>query len=576
MNKTLYVRDVVRRNILECSPVETLRTVARRMDERRCSSILVVDGGQAVGIWTERDALELDLDTSNCSQKQIADYMSSPVMTISGHLSLEEAALRFNEKRVRHYLVLGENNERLGMISQTDIVLNQDVNAFLFLKKASSIVNASPCVASDAPLSDATHMMRQGTNDAIAVLFPSEIPGILSERDVVKALAPGKAISSVGEIASSSMMTIDENETVYSARNTMVDNGFRHIGVTGSTGQLIGIINFSDIMKSMLDGYCQYLKNELTERTGRLRQTEEYLALANQIIKTSPDGVMVTDHDSIIQSINPAFMRITGYSPEEVIGQTPAILQSGRHDQLFYQEMWTQLNEVGRWQGEIWNRRKNGETYPEILTISRIDYMEGKSLHYVAIFSDISTLKKREEEAKRLALYDPLTGLPNRRLLEDRIKHRLSEGKRYNEKCGALFFIDIDHFKPINDSFGHDVGDRLLLEVADRLMMILRKEDTAARLGGDEFVILLSDLGNQMQGAIAQAEIIAEKVRRAIEATFLIKGHELKVTSSSGIKIFQGIENDFELLIKQADIAMYRAKEKGRNQFYFYDVCTNS
>jgi diguanylate cyclase (GGDEF)-like protein/PAS domain S-box-containing protein len=262
---------------------------------------------------------------------------------------------------------------------------------------------------------------------------------------------------------------------------------------------------------------------------------------------------------------------LTGYAAEEAIGQMPNILKSGRHEPEFYRQMWESLKVNGHWQGEIWNRRKSGSIFPEWLTITAVRDESGRLTHYVSTFSDISDLKLAESEIHNLAFYDPLTALPNRRLLLDRLALSRIAGKR-SLQFGALLIIDLDHFKNLNDTLGHDIGDHLLLEVARRLRTCIREGDTVARQGGDEFIVMLENLGRDEAGAGIEAEAVAEKIRQRLNVPYILNGSTEHFHSASiGISLFCGHNKTTDSLLKQADIALYKAKEAGRNTIRFFD-----
>lgn len=284
----------------------------------------------------------------------------------------------------------------------------------------------------------------------------------------------------------------------------------------------------------------------------------------------SQEGIMVTDENSVILRVNNAFTRTTGYTTEEAVGQTPRILKSGRHGENFYAEMWETLKQTGKWQGEVWDKRKDGEIYPKWLNITEIKGADGKVTNYVGVHTDVTDRKAAEREIQHLAFYDPLTKLPNRRLLLDRLKQALPASGRAG-RAGALLFIDLDDFKSLNDTLGHAIGDLLLQQVAQRLEHCVREGDTVARLGGDEFVVILEDLGEQLLEAAAQTETIAEKILVALAKSYNLDGHDCRSTPSIGVTLFSGRKVDVDELMKQADIAMYQAKRDGRNRVCFFD-----
>jgi diguanylate cyclase (GGDEF)-like protein/PAS domain S-box-containing protein len=315
------------------------------------------------------------------------------------------------------------------------------------------------------------------------------------------------------------------------------------------------------------DGNIVHLSvtRDITER----KHSERQLRIAATVFE-SQEGIVVTDADKRILRVNKAFSDITGYSADEVIGENPRLLRSGRHDRDFYTVMWKTIAATGAWEGEIWNRRKNGEIYPDHLAITAVKDRNGNVTHYVGTHMDITLKKASAEEIERLAFYDPLTKLPNRRLLQDRLKAALAACCRSGHK-GALLFIDLDNFKTLNDTLGHDMGDLLLQLVAGRLNACVRACDTVARLGGDEFVVMLQDLSGQSFEATRQAEKVGNKLLMALNEPYKLAARDYVSTPSIGAALFHGHEPNPEELLKQADIAMYQAKTSGRNTLRFFD-----
>jgi diguanylate cyclase (GGDEF)-like protein/PAS domain S-box-containing protein len=284
----------------------------------------------------------------------------------------------------------------------------------------------------------------------------------------------------------------------------------------------------------------------------------------------SQESLMITDACGVILRINKAFTNCTGYTTEEVVGQTPRIFKSGRHDADFYRKMWESIDRTGGWQGEIWDRRKNGEVYPKWLTISAVRGIDGGVTHYVGSHVDITERKAAEEQIRQLAFHDPLTRLPNRQLLLDRLQHSLISNARSGRK-GALLFIDLDNFKTINDTLGHAMGDLLLQQTAERLISCMREGDTVARLGGDEFVVMLKNLSRQTIEAAEHAEAVGEKILASLSQPYRLGTHTFRSSGSIGATIFSGTPQETEELLKQADIAMYQAKKADRNTLRFFD-----
>ena len=279
---------------------------------------------------------------------------------------------------------------------------------------------------------------------------------------------------------------------------------------------------------------------------------------------------MVTDANGVILRVNHAFTESTGFAEAEVLGKTPRLLQSGRHDKDFFRTMWETIYRTGGWQGEIWDRRKNGEVYPKWLAISAVKGSDGAVTHYIGTHTDISVRKQAEEKIHELAFFDQLTGLPNRTLLLDRLKQNMTATGRRGG-FGALLFIDLDNFKEINDTLGHDVGDLLLKEVAQRLTQCVREGDTVARLGGDEFVVILANLGKGERDAATGTETAAEKILATLNQIYRFGDAAHHSTASIGATLFNGHPISIDTLMKQADLTMYKAKEAGRNTVRFFD-----
>ena len=284
----------------------------------------------------------------------------------------------------------------------------------------------------------------------------------------------------------------------------------------------------------------------------------------------SQEPMMIADASEIIQQVNKAFTKCTGYTAEEAVGQTPRLLKSGRHDAVFYRAMWESIHGTGTWQGEIWNRRKSGEVYPIWLTISAVRGEDGNVTHYVGAHLDITERKVAEEKIQQLAFHDSLTRLPNRLLMLDRLQHALASNTR-SGRGGALLFIDLDNFKTLNDTLGHVIGDLLLQQVAERLVSCVREGDTVARFGGDEFVVMLEDLSEHIFQAAEQAEEVGEKILASLNQSYQLAAHEFRTSASIGAAVFNEDRHGAEELLQQADIAMYQAKKAGRNALRFFD-----
>jgi diguanylate cyclase (GGDEF)-like protein/PAS domain S-box-containing protein len=391
-----------------------------------------------------------------------------------------------------------------------------------------------------------------GCNSAFEVFIGRSASEIIGKtpHDIAPRELADKYFAADRELLDNSGTQIYESLVRY-ANGEMRDVIFHKATFTRSDGTVGGIVGV------MLD---------ITER----KRMEDDLRQAATVFESAAEGVTITSHDGSIIAVNRAFTEITGYAESEVIGRNPSILQSGRHDKNFYRKMWESITSVGRWQGEVWNRRKNGELFPEWISITAVRDKQGRLTNYVATFSDITQHKKNEERIQTLAFSDALTNLPNRRLLVDRLQHALAACSR-DKRFGALFFIDLDDFKNINDALGHDKGDLLLKQVAQRLTGCIRVGDTVARLGGDEFVVILENLSEKSLEASSQSELLGKKILACLNEPYMLEEYLHHSTPSIGITLFGGQPTSVEELLKQADLAMYKAKESGRNTLRFFD-----
>jgi diguanylate cyclase (GGDEF)-like protein/PAS domain S-box-containing protein len=334
---------------------------------------------------------------------------------------------------------------------------------------------------------------------------------------------------------------------LHTPRGSTLDVWEQGAGVADETGRLVEV---------------EGLVVDISER----KRAEERLQLASLIIENALEGIVVTDPDGVIESINPSFTTITGFSANDVIGRKPNVLKSGRHDDEFYAEMWRELADNGSWRGEIWNRRKNGEIYPEWLTITAIRDDQGRIMRMIGIFSDITQRKMTEEHLKHLAHHDVLTALPNRTLYMDRLGQQIRVAKRENKEL-AVLFVDLDRFKPVNDRYGHNVGDLVLKEVADRLADSVRSADTVARIGGDEFTVIVGAMEHA-----DDARVVAEKIRDEVCRPIEVQGVAHQLGASIGVSLFPQDGEDADALTSRADMAMYAAKTSGRNTICYYEA----
>ena len=359
---------------------------------------------------------------------------------------------------------------------------------------------------------------------------------------------------------------IDESTPVDEVLCSMEAQGHEFEAVLDEQGVFVGAVSRLSIVNALVRQE-QEQRRRLESLLADYKRELENHEIASAVFDATSEGIMVTDADQRIRLVNRAFCETTGFSEAEALGQTPAILQSGCQDEAFYQSMWQSLKESGAWEGEIWNRRKNGELYPEFLHINAIHDDEGEVLHYAGVFSDASRHREMRDQIDRLAYHDALTDLPNRKLFLDRLEHGISQARQEDEGL-ALLFIDIDRFKEVNDTIGHRIGDLLLASVADALQEVVRESDTVARMGGDEFAVLVQ----QQEGELDK---LSERMTDRFKRLFDIDGHSLFVTVSVGVSRFPVDATDAQGLLVAAESAMYRAKEDGGGTYHFYSASSH-
>ncbi|MBH0072721.1 EAL domain-containing protein [Pseudoalteromonas sp. NZS127] len=564
------VGDIFTNKVITCSKHTPLIDAVKLMRAHNISAIFIEQQQHILGVWTETDCLKLDFTNPAVTNITINDVMTSPVLSVPSQQPLSDTALIFHQHGVRHLLVTDNNNLPCGVISITDIVRNQGLDHYLQFRTINEQYTKNiTIVPSSLAVNEAVKLMRERSEKVILVFNQQQKEhGIITQRDLLQLITRQSEQSVCWDLASRPLYKITPQDSLFDAYKLMLDSQVRHL-VVSDNDEIKGVLSLEHLIHEIESAYCSELEKVLVQRDLALQHSQRNLYLANKIIDSSLDGIMITHSNSTIMQVNPAFTQLTGYKEHEVIGKCPSILSSGRHDKSFYIKMWDAINKTGVWQGEICNRKKNGDIYIEWLTIIEIKEPNNSDAIYAAIFSDITERKNAEDKIVQLAYFDELTGLPNRRLFNDRLKMALAAAHR-DQHLLAVMFIDLDRFKEVNDSLGHSAGDCLLTLVATRIEATLNEGDTLARLGGDEFVVLCEI--NKID-AVAS---LAEKILNNLNTPFQLESAEVGVTASIGAAIYPDDGLDSETLLKHADIAMYRSKDVGRNSFQLFKPSMNA
>ena len=568
------IESILSRQVLSCPPETPVSEAALAMCHEHCGAIVVMGADRKpIGIWTETDAVKLDLQNSDVADTPLSAVMSTPVKTISVCANMQQATELLHQYKIRHLVVLAPDGHGVvGVISVTDIVINQEAEFFLQIKRLDAMADSRLItIAATASASEAAALMREHDAEALAVSYPDNSWGILTQRDILRHLVNPNEKTAVRDLASYPLRTLPAQMSLLRARKMLIELQLRHLGITDTCGSLMGIIGMSDILTTIEQEFLSELRQVLSERDEALLQSQQSLRMADKVFESTMEGIVITDANSIIQSVNPAFTRITGYTREEAIGKTPALLKSGRQAADFYEKMWRQLKDHGYWQGEVINRRKSGLLYTEHLTITAIADDDGSVRHYVAVFADITQRKQAEERLHFLANHDALTSLPNRTLFSELLQNRV-EQSRISMQPFALMFIDLDRFKLINDTLGHQAGDELLVKISQRLQMLAPAGASVSRLSGDEFTLLLPHF-DSVTGLASLAQDLLDTVTSEV---VLCGNSKVFVSASLGIAIFPSDGQTAESLLVNADAAMYRAKNRGKNTFQFYTADMNA
>jgi diguanylate cyclase (GGDEF)-like protein/PAS domain S-box-containing protein len=547
-------------------PPETLLSTAlQRMVFERWDYVVVTQDEMPLGILTERDIPRLLRDQADVASLALTQVMSSQLTTITDDSSLFDAVKMMTESRRRHLVVIDARGRFLGVISQQGLLERIGLELIGDSLHELEALRAERKVA-ERKLREREEIYSTLVNQAAdaIVLIDGETLGF-AEFNTVAHEGLGYTREEFAKLTLTDLQAVKTHEQVLQMVKQHLEKG-RHNVLEVAHLRKDGSVRQTQVssrsVKIRGKGYLLAIWSDITQR----KLVEEQIKLAASVFHDAREGILITDAGGTLINVNRAFTEITGFQLDEVLGKTPRALKSGRHEREFYTKMWTQLLQTEHWSGELWNRRKNGEEYPEQLSISAVKNAAGKTTHYVGIFTDITEHKQQQEQIERLAYYDALTRLPNRVLLADRMQQALSRADRLN-KIVAVCYLDLDGFKPINDRYGHKAGDGVLVEISRRLQDFIRNEDTVARLGGDEFVLLLTDLSDED----GSESILARMLEIVTKPCELHNGARVNVSASIGVTFYPTDHNDPDVLLRHADQAMYQAKQLGRNRMHHFD-----
>lgn len=555
------VSRICQTDVVCCLPEDSLDSALKAMSQRGIGSVLICDGDKPQGILTRRQAMSCCVRGTDPAEVALEEVMSAHLLLVHADDSIDEVGVEMMTRRLQHAVVTDGKGSLVGIVSESDIVNSQGIEHDLFLRSVVDIAPARSLFLDDQLyMRDAIQRIRAEEKSA-AVVRSGGRQYIVTETDIIRLLASGVSLDRpLCEFSLSELVTIDESISLYIARKIFRRHGFRHLGLTDTNGRVTRILSYSDILRSVERDYVARLRELLANRSQALQQSQHNLRLIERVINASMEGVVVTDSSGAIQSVNPAFSAITGYEAHEVIGRNPSILSSGRHDRQFYQQMWKTLKRDGEWQGEIWNRTRSGKVFPEWLSITAISDEKGQVTQYAAIFHDLTETKRSEDKIRRMAQFDDLTRLANRKLFADRLGMAVRYAQETN-KSFAVLAVDLDMFKRVNDRFGHDAGDDVIRALAKRIEGTLNSGDTAARPAGDEFSLILCDICEESLSRRV------EHLARVISTPVLVGSSELRITASIGVAVYPSDAETVEELLRAADAAMHNSKELGRNSW---------
>ncbi len=566
------IGQIVSRHVVTVAPETSLLEAIAIMAKARISCLVVAEKKKPIGIFTERDLVRAVARHTALGELPIRELMTSPVVTIHGKVNLFEAYSIMLSNKIRHHIVVDSSGRIMGVMSQSDLINVLGLEYFVEMRLIEQIMTSNVMtIPLHLNLGEALSRMAVAGISCMVVVDGKSPVGILTERDAVRLVSEGIDPDTVliGPLMSRPVLTVQLGTTLHKAALLMKQEKIRHIVVVDEKGDIAGIVTQTDIIKGLEGKYIEALKEIIREKEDVFRQTAQELLdktfYLDNILNSSIDmAIVATDSDFLIKYFNPVAEKVFNQSPAAAIGRSALKLYDmGSAAGAYLGRALKIVHRRGKHDFATEITRK-GQTRFYQGTLSSILDRQKKLVGYVLMLQDVTERREQERTIHHMAYHDALTSLPNRILLGDRLAQALTTAKR-NSTAGALMILDLDRFKDINDTLGHSTGDALLKSVSSRLAGILRKSDTVSRMGGDEFVLLLPTIASSESSAV-----IAGKIVRAFRKPFFCDGHTLKVTASIGIANFPEDGDDAETVLKNADIALYRVKESGRNNFQRY------
>ena len=554
------VRTVMSARMPVLPPNALVREAVSAMAARDANCCVIAVNSKPVGMVTERDAVVIYRDNDGTMDRPLAEIMSTPVHTIPIGTPLHDALDRMQAERIRHLVVVDESENVAGILSEHDVVRQLETEYLDFALRDNRRTRKQ--------LQESEMRRRAVFNQARQYMGLLDLDGTLRD-------ANRSSLELIGDPAPAEVIGRKFWDTPWWSHDPLLQERLRRAFADVATGRLSRF----EATHPAADGSLRYVDFQLhpiLDDTGKLamamaegsdvterHRVEEQRRLALRVFQSSHDGIMITDAHGVILDVNQAFSHLTGYDRDETIGRSYRLLDSGHHDEAFFEQMFDTIARQDHWLGEIWNRTKSGAISVVLMTISVVRDATGQLTHYVGVFTDITRRKESEQRLEHLAHHDALTDLPNRSLFRDRLLQAIRASQR-DQGMLAVLFIDLDHFKEVNDTLGHVAGDSLLIEAARRIVGCVRCSDTVARLGGDEFTVIVHDAGDREVAAD-----IAEKIITALASPFVLGSDSVRISASVGISLYPDDAVDADLLMRAADQAMYRAKALGRNGFSF-------